>query len=128
MATPPALKNFVIKPERKGIFLPKAWWGEIDEGIPRGVDISEDTWHSWKDQLVPRGSTCAEGIGLELPSELQQRLFQKLKRQNRSELDKELESGRKVEVWVRTDSMYIRNYINPAHKKPDCIMKRKKVL
>ena len=39
-----------------------------------------------------------------------------------------LESGRKVEVWVRTDSMYIRDYINPAHKDPDCIMEPKKVL
>jgi hypothetical protein len=128
MVAPPALKNFVIKPERKGIFLPKAWWRAIDDGIPRLVDISEDTWHSWKDQLTPRGSTCAEGIGLELPSELQQVLFQKLKRQNRSEFDKELESGRKVEVWVRTDSTYIRNYVNPAHKTPDCIMEPKEVL
>jgi hypothetical protein len=55
-------------------------------------------------------------------------LFKQLKRQSRSELDKELESGRKVEVWVRTDSMYIRNYINPAHKTPDCIIEPKKVL
>jgi hypothetical protein len=128
MAAPPALKNFGIKPELKGIFLPKEWWGAIDDGIPRLVDISEDTWHSWKDQLAPHGSTCAEGIGLELPSELQQQLFQKLKRQSRSEFDKELESGRKVEVWVKTDSMYIRNYINPTHKPPDCIMEPKKVL
>jgi hypothetical protein len=70
MAAPPALKNFVIKPERKGIFLPKEWWGAMDDGIPRLVDISEDTWHSWKDQLAPRRSTCAGGIGLELPGQL----------------------------------------------------------
>jgi hypothetical protein len=77
--------------------------------------------------LAPRGS-CAEGVGLELPSELQQLLYQKLKRQNRSEFDKELESGRKVEVWIRTDSMYIRNYINPAQKEPNCVTEPKKVL
>lgn len=116
------LPNFQVKPENKGVYIPHDWKDDFRQLLTgpgnngRFYNEARGRPDTVDEALEAHDTRCRDGAGLWLPAELQTRLAERLKRKR--DFERQLAKGRKVEIWLRTNSLTITNLINPRRLSP----------
>jgi hypothetical protein len=119
---PPFIENFQIKPVAKGVYIRQEWRDDLNAVAPNQRFWNERQLDMIDEVIAADHNRCRNGFGLVLEPEylgIQDALRKRVEgRQTQQAHKDEWEEGRRVEIWLRTNSPTIRKLINPARRPP----------